>query len=236
MTQQDARQRRSTKTAGATTRKRAARDAGSAADFLPARLTLLALRRAAASCRGCHLWRIGTQTVFGEGSPSATLMLIGEQPGDQEDRTGHPFVGPSGRLLDSALERAGLDRRDAYVTNAVKHFKWVPDPQGKRRIHQKPNASEIRACHPWLDAEVAVVKPRVIVALGATAAKALFGNAFRVTAQRGRAVPTPLAEAGFATVHPSAVLRAPSERRAAAEQELVRDLKQVARWMERHAR
>jgi DNA polymerase len=218
-----------------TTPRRPASETGSAADFLPARLTLPALRRAAAGCRGCHLWRIGTRTVFGEGSSSATLMFVGEQPGDQEDRVGHPFVGPSGRLLDSALERAGLDRRDAYVTNAVKHFKWVPDPQGKRRIHKTPNASEIRACHPWLDAELAVVKPRIVVALGATAAKALFGKTFRVTAQRGRLVPTPFAEAGFATVHPSAVLRAPGPLRAEAEREFVSDLKKVARWMEKHA-
>jgi len=145
---------------------------GSAADFLPARHTLPALRRAAAGCRGCHLWKVGTQTVFGEGARTATIMFVGEQPGDQEDRAGHPFVGPSGRLLDGALERAGLDRGDAYVTNAVKHFKWVPDGTGKRRIHKTPNASEVRACHPWLDDEIAVVKPRVIVALGATAAKA----------------------------------------------------------------
>ncbi len=218
-----------------TTSKRSADETGSAADFLPARLTLPALRRAAARCRGCRLWRVGTQTVFGEGRRSATLLIVGEQPGDQEDRAGHPFVGPSGRLLDSALERAGLDRRDAYVTNAVKHFKWVPDPQGTRRIHKTPNASEIRACHPWLDAELAVVKPRVVVALGATAAKALFGNAFRVTAQRGRTVQTSLAEAGFATVHPSAVLRAPGPLRAEAEQEFVRDLTKVARWLEKHA-
>jgi uracil-DNA glycosylase family protein len=217
-----------------TTPKRTASETGSAADFLPARLTLPALRRAAAGCRGCHLWRVGTQTVFGEGTRTATVMFVGEQPGDQEDHAGHPFVGPSGRLLDSALERAGLDRRDAYITNAVKHFKWVPDPQGKRRIHKTPNEPEIRACHPWLDAELAVVKPRVIVALGATAAKALFGKAFRVTVQRGRAVTTPLAEAGFATVHPSAVLRAPSDLRADAEKELVRDLQKVARWMEKH--
>jgi DNA polymerase len=202
-----------------------------AADFLPPRLSLPALRRAAARCRGCHLWKVGTQTVFGEGKRSATIMFVGEQPGDQEDRAGHPFVGPSGRLLDVALERAGLDRDDAYVTNAVKHFKWVPDPQGKRRIHKTPNASEIRACHPWLDAELLVVKPRVIVALGATAAKALFGPTTRVTVQRGRTLRTPLAEAGFATVHPSSILRAPSGERAKAESAFVNDLKKVARYL-----
>jgi DNA polymerase len=209
-------------------------ETGSAADFLPARLSLPALRRAAAGCRGCHLWRVGTQTVFGEGARSAAIMFVGEQPGGQEDLAGHPFVGPSGRLLDSAMERAGLDRGAAYVTNAVKHFKWVPAPGGKRRIHKTPNASEIRACNPWLDAELAVVKPKVIVALGATAAKALFGKAFRVTAQRGRAVTTPHAEAGFATVHPSSVLRSPGDLRAEAERMFVNDLKKVARWMEKH--
>jgi DNA polymerase len=205
----------------------------SAADFLPARLTLPALRRAAAECRGCHLWRVGTQTVFGEGSRSARLMLVGEQPGDQEDLTGHPFVGPAGKLLDSALERAGIERGDTYVTNAVKHFKWVRDERGKRRIHKTPNSAEIRACHPWLEAEIEVVKPRVIVALGATAAKALFGPTVRVLAQRGKPLKTTLAEAGFVTVHPSAVLRAPSEDRAAAERAFVNDLKKVARYLDR---
>jgi DNA polymerase len=216
------------------TKRAAAGGTGSAADFLPARFTLPALRRAAAGCRGCHLWRVGTQTVFGAGARSAELMFVGEQPGDQEDLAGRPFVGPSGRLLDSALERAGLDRSDAYVTNAVKHFKWVPDPNGKRRIHKTPNSSEIRACNPWLEAELTVVKPRVIVALGATAAKALFGKTFRVTTQRGRPVTTSLADTGFATVHPSAVLRAPGDLRAEAEQAFVSDLKKVARWLEKH--
>jgi DNA polymerase len=220
---------------GMATTKQTSRSSSSAADFLPSRLTLPALRRAAARCRGCHLWRLGTQTVFGEGSRSATVMLVGEQPGDQEDRAGHPFVGPSGKLLDSALAHAGLDRRDTYVTNAVKHFKWVPDPEGKRRIHKTPSAPEIRACHPWLDAEIHVVKPRVIVALGATAAKALFGPSIRVTAQHGRVIRTPLAEAGFATVHPSAVLRAPSsELRAEVEAQFVSDLKKVARYLRTH--
>ena len=208
-----------------------------AADFLPPRLSLPALRRAAARCRGCHLWKVGTQTVFGEGKRSATILFVGEQPGDQEDRAGHPFVGPSGRLLDVALERAGLDRGDAYVTNAVKHFKWVPDPEGKRRIHKTPNASEIRACHPWLEAELEVVKPRVIVALGATAAKALFGPSFRVTRSRGELLPWPasaqrpqdfpVAESrALATIHPSAVLRA--DDRDAAYRGLVDDLKVAA--------
>jgi DNA polymerase len=160
-------------------------------------------------------------------------MLVGEQPGNEEDLAGHPFVGPSGRLLNDALERAGIERDDAYVTNAVKHFKWVPDPSGKRRIHKKPNASEIRACHPWLDAEIEVVKPRVIVALGATAAHALFGAEVRVTIDRGRALPTELAEAGFVTVHPSAVLRSPGDLRADMEKAFVADLKKVARYMAR---
>jgi DNA polymerase len=171
--------------------------------------------------------------VFGEGARAATLLFVGEQPGDQEDLAGHPFVGPSGRLLDAALERAGLDRGDAYVTNAVKHFKWVPDGTGKRRIHKTPSSSEVRACHPWLDAEIAVVKPRVIVALGATAAKALFGPTIRVTAQHGKVIRTALAEAGFATVHPSSVLRAPSDVRAEAERSFVADLKKVARYLAR---
>ena len=220
--------------ARATTAKRTAATTGSAADFLPERRTLPALRRAAAGCRGCHLWKVGTQTVFGEGKRTATVMFVGEQPGDQEDRAGHPFVGPSGRLLDGALERAGLDRREAYVTNAVKHFKWVPDPNGKRRIHKTPSTSEVRACHPWLDEEIAVVQPRVIVALGATAAKAVFGPQTRVTTQRGRTLRTPLAEAGFATVHPSAVLRAPGDLRAEAEKAFVDDLRKVARYLARH--
>jgi uracil-DNA glycosylase len=204
---------------------------GSAADFLPPRLSYPALRKAAAGCRGCHLWRVGTQTVFGEGARKATLMLVGEQPGDREDLAGHPFVGPSGALLDSALERAGIDRADAYVTNAVKHFKWVPDGAGKRRIHKSPNAGEIRACHPWLDAELRVVQPTAIVALGATAAKALFGPKVRVLAQRGTRLPTELAKAGFVTVHPSAVLRTPSAEHAAAERAFVADLTKVARWL-----
>jgi DNA polymerase len=157
-------------------------------------------------------------------------MIVGEQPGDQEDRAGHPFVGPSGRLLDIALEQAGIDRDSTYVTNAVKHFKWAPDARGKRRIHKTPNSSEIRACNPWLEAELATVKPRVIVALGATAAKALFGPAVKVTMQRGKVLKTTLADAGFATVHPSSVLRAPSgEDRARAEKAFLSDFKKIAK-------
>jgi uracil-DNA glycosylase len=206
----------------------------SAADFLPPRRTIPALRRAADGCRGCHLWQVGTQTVFGEGSRSPSIMFVGEQPGDQEDLAGHPFVGPSGKLLDSALERAGLDRSDAYVTNAVKHFKWVPAERGKRRIHKSPNTLEIRACHPWLDAEIGALTPRVIVALGATAAKSLFGPTVKVTVQRGRVLRTPLAEAGFATVHPSSVLRSPGDLRAEAEKAFVADLRKVARYLASH--
>jgi uracil-DNA glycosylase family protein len=176
---------------------------------------------------------VGTQTVFGEGARGAILLIVGEQPGDQEDLAGHPFVGPSGRLLDSALERAGVERGDAFVTNAVKHFKWVPAERGKRRIHKKPNDSEVRACHPWLDAEIAVVKPRVILALGATAAQSLFGRTMRVTQRRGQKLETPLAEAGFVTVHPSSILRAPGEERAEAEAAFVNDLKKVARYLAR---
>ena len=182
---------------------------GSAADFLPARKTLPALRAAAAGCRGCDLYRRGTQTVFGEGSPRARVMMIGEQPGHEEDLAGHPFVGPAGRLLDDALEEAGIDRQLVYVTNAVKHFKW--EPRGKRRIHAKPNQMEIAACLPWLEAELEVVEPDAVVCLGATAAQALLGPRFRVTKQRGQWVRAPLAERVLATVHPSAILRAPDD-------------------------
>jgi uracil-DNA glycosylase family protein len=210
-------------------------ETGSAADYLPARITIPALRKAAANCRACHLWRLGTQTVFGEGARAPLLMIVGEQPGDQEDRAGHPFVGPSGKLLDSALEEAGIERDSTYITNAVKHFKWAPDARGKRRIHKTPNSSEIGACHPWLDAEINTLKPTIIFALGATAAKALFGPKTLVTKQRGRVIKTTLAEAGFVSVHPSAVLRAPSEERRAAEKAFVADVKKVARYLSARA-
>ena len=173
-------------------------EGGSAADFLPEQLTLSALREAAAACRGCHLWQVGTQTVFGEGAADAEAMFVGEQPGDREDRAGRPFVGPAGRLLDDALEAAGIDRSSTYVTNAVKHFKW--QARGKRRIHQKPNWTEITACRPWLEAEIAVVQPRALVLLGATAAQSLFGRQFRVTQNRGKLLDSELAEAVTATV------------------------------------
>jgi uracil-DNA glycosylase len=183
----------------------------SAADFLPDRLTLPALCEAAAGCRGCHLWEVGTQTVFGEGAAHADAVFVGEQPGDQEDKTGRPFVGPAGRVFDDALEAAGIDRTSAYVTNAVKHFKW--QARGKRRIHQKPNWTEMTACRPWLESELAVVRPRVLVLLGATAAQSLLGREFRVTQHRGELLDSELAEAVIATVHPSSILRGePSER------------------------
>jgi uracil-DNA glycosylase family protein len=205
---------------------------GSAADFIPPNPTLTRLREAAAGCRGCHLWVNATQTVFGEGPRSADVILVGEQPGDQEDRMGHPFVGPAGKLLDAALLEAGIDRARVYVTNSVKHFKFVPLERG-RRLHKKPNAAEIRACHPWLQEEIRLVKPRVIVALGATAAQALLGKQFRVTQDRGKAIASELAEAVVATVHPSSILRAPSESRQEAREEFVADLKQVAAYLRR---
>jgi len=201
----------------------------SAADFIPARPTLERLRVAAAGCRGCDLWAHATQTVFGEGPRDAEVMLVGEQPGDQEDRQGHPFVGPSGRLLDEGLEAAGIDRRKVYVTNAVKHFKFVRIELTRRRLHKKPTAAEVRACHPWLDEEIRLVQPRVIVALGATAAQALLGPKFRVTQHRGKPVASDLAEAVIATVHPSAVLRAPADAREQARREFFADLRHVAR-------
>jgi len=200
----------------------------SAASLVPSRPTLASLRRAAAGCKGCPLWKRGTQTVFGEGPIGATLFLIGEQPGDREDREGHPFVGPAGRLLDVCLEEAGIDRRQVYVTNVVKHFKW--EPRGKKRIHQKPNSLEIAACRPWLEAEIAVVKPKALVCLGATAAQAVFGPAFRVTKSRGRLIPTDLAPTASATVHPSSILRAPDSRTRHLETaRFVRDLAQIAK-------
>jgi len=179
-------------------------------------------------CKACDLYRRGTQTVFGEGPPTADLMLVGEQPGDAEDLAGHPFVGPAGKLLDRALEEAGIDRSLVYVTNVVKHFKW--EPRGKRRIHAKPNAGEIGACRPWLETEIALVKPRVLVCLGATAAQALLGRSFKVTQQRGTFVASPLAPRVTATVHPSSILRAPDDESRRAEMaEFVKDLKTVAK-------
>jgi uracil-DNA glycosylase family protein len=200
-------------------------DQGSAAELIPEKPTLPKLRDAAAGCRACHLWELGTQTVFGEGSRNAELVLVGEQPGDQEDLAGRPFVGPAGRLLDKALEEAGIDRKLAYVTNVVKHFKW--QPRGKRRIHQKPNAAEIAACRPWLDAELLVVKPKALVCLGATAAQALLGRQFRVSKERGVPVESDLAPLVMATVHPSSILR--SENREQELELFVQDLREVAK-------
>lgn len=205
---------------------------GTAADFLPQRRTFKTLREASQGCRGCRLWMVGSQTVFGEGKVPAKIMLVGEQPGDAEDRAGHPFVGPAGRLLDDALAEAGIARSDVYITNAVKHFKWERGEKSRRRIHRKPNGTEIRACRPWLDQELALVKPRVVVCLGATAAQAMLGRSFRVTKSRGRKQSAPFAEAVFATVHPSAVLRAPdADARAEARKALIADLGKVAKYL-----
>lgn len=204
----------------------------SAAEVLPKARTLPDLRRAAARCRGCELWKDATQTVFGEGPPKAELMLVGEQPGDREDREGEPFVGPAGVLLDRALTEAGIDRDLVYVTNAVKHFKWKP--RGKRRLHQTPRAGEIAACKPWLEAEIDAITPEAVVALGATAARALFGPLVKVTRDRGRLLDTPLAPIGAATVHPSAILRSRDRtEREDAFAGLVEDLALVERSVER---
>ena len=191
---------------------------GSATDFLPTDRTLPALREAAKGCRGCHLWQRGTQTVFGDGPSShVRAMLVGEQPGNEEDLAGAPFVGPAGRILDRALDEAGIDRRHVYVTNVVKHFKW--EAKGKRRIHAKPGQLEISACLPWLEAELDVVKPAALVCLGATAAQALLGSKFRVTRQRGEWISARWAPRVMATIHPSAILRAPDEEARHAEME-----------------
>jgi uracil-DNA glycosylase family protein len=198
-----------------------------AAPLVPERPSLPKLREAAAGCTACPLHETGTQTVFGEGTSKAEVVFVGEQPGDQEDLQGKPFVGPAGKLLDKALEDAGIDRSQVYVTNVVKHFKW--QARGKRRIHQKPNWSEIAACRPWLEAELEVVEPRVLVCLGATAAQALLGRDFRVSRQRGEPVESDLAENVIATVHPSSILRADAETRELEYRELVRDLETVAK-------
>jgi DNA polymerase len=204
-------------------------EAESAAAYVPEAPTLPKLRKAAAGCRGCHLWERATQTVFGEGKPAAPLMLVGEQPGDQEDLAGKPFVGPAGKLLDRALEEAGIDRTAAYLTNVVKHFKWRPQAGGgKRRIHDKPNRSEIQACLPWFHIELETVRPRTVVLLGATAAQALLGPQFRVSRERGRPLDSDLAGVVIATAHPSAVLRAEG-RRAGEYAALVADLELAKR-------
>jgi len=201
---------------------------GSAADFFPKQKTLPAFRDAATDCKACDLWERGTQTVFGEGSRRAEVVFVGEQPGNEEDLSGKPFVGPAGRLLDDALEEAGIDRAQTYVTNVVKHFKW--EPRGKRRIHKKPNAREITACRPWLEAEINLVKPKVVVCLGATAAQALLGSQFRVSKERGKFIESTLAPYIVATVHPSSILRAPDEETRHTEKRLfIDDLKKIAR-------
>ena len=201
-----------------------------AAPFVPDRPTLPKLRAAAAGCTACHLYKLGTQTVFGEGSADADVVFVGEQPGDQEDLAGRPFVGPAGRVLDEGLAAAGIDRSQVYVTNAVKHFKW--ERRGKRRIHQKPNWAEMTACRPWLEAELDVDQPDVLVCLGATAAQSLLGRQFRVTKMRGVPVESELAPNVVATVHPSSILRAPDEAaRQEAMRDFIRDLKAVAKLL-----
>ena len=202
------------------------RPTNDAAELIPDRPSLSNVRTAAKDCQACDLWKRGTQTVFGEGGGKADLMFVGEQPGDAEDLAGHPFVGPAGKLLDRALQDAGIDRSKVYVTNVVKHFKW--EPRGKRRIHKKPNAVEINACRPWLDAEIRAVKPRAIVCLGATAAQAVIGPQFRVSVQRAQFVKSPLAPIVTATVHPSSILRAPSDEARHVEMErFIDDLKKI---------
>ncbi len=201
---------------------------GSAAALIPATLSWSALHDAAQGCKACHLWERATQTVFGEGKVHAPLVLVGEQPGNEEDLAGHPFVGPAGRLLDEALEAAGIDRKQAYLTNVVKHFKW--EERGKRRIHAKPAAPEISACLPWLAAELMMVKPRMLVCLGATAAQALLGKSFLVTKERGKFVESKLAQYVMATVHPSSILRAPdAEARQSEMKSFIDDLRVAAK-------
>jgi DNA polymerase len=213
--------------AGTATSQPAAENSA-ARDLIPPRPSIPKLAQAAEGCTACDLYRNATQTVFGEGPATAELVLVGEQPGDREDIEGHPFVGPAGRVLDQALDEAGIDRRKVYVTNVVKHFRW--EPRGKRRIHKKPNAEQIGACRPWLEAELAVLRPKVLVCLGATAAQALIGRQFRVTQQRGEFVDTDLEPLVTATVHPSSILRAPDDRARRTEMEaFVRDLRMVAK-------
>jgi uracil-DNA glycosylase family protein len=203
-----------------------------AAPLIPPRPTIVKLRTVAAGCQACHLWKLGTQTVFGEGKQTSTVMFIGEQPGNSEDLEGRPFVGPAGGLLDKALDEAGIDRTKVYVTNVVKHFKW--EPRGKRRIHKKPNAQEIMACRPWLDAEIRVVKPRAIICLGSTAAQAVISPKFRVSIDRGKFVNSPLAQFVTATVHPSSILRAPTdEARRRETRRFIEDLKKIRAAIER---
>jgi uracil-DNA glycosylase len=214
---------------------RSARGRETAAPLVPPG-ALSSVRKAALGCRACDLWTLGTQTVFGVGPAHAEVMIVGETPGDQEDREGEPFVGPAGKLLDAALTAAGIDRSAVYLTNVVKHFKWKRVGKSERRIHQKPSASEIAACRPWLDAEIRLVKPRVLVCLGSTAAQALLGRAFRVTEQRGVPVESPLAPIVIATVHPASVLRAPdSAARRSAGREFFADIGAIGERIRRDA-
>jgi uracil-DNA glycosylase family protein len=203
-----------------------------AEEFLPDKLDYGSLKRAAAGCEGCDLYKNATQTVFGEGPSQASVMFVGEVPGDEEDKVGHPFVGPAGRLLDRALEEAGIQRELVYMTNAVKHFKWKPS--GKRRLHDKPNTSEIAACKPWLESEIALLKPRILVCLGATAAQTLFGRDFRVTRMRGSWMEFQNDIRAIATVHPSSILRTPDPDREVAYRQFVSDLAMVGTEMERN--
>jgi uracil-DNA glycosylase len=203
----------------------------SAREFIPPKPTLPRLREAAAGCRGCDLYEGATQTVFGEGLKKSKVMFVGEQPGDREDMEGKPFVGPAGRMFDRALDDAGIDRSEVYVTNVVKHFKYTM--RGKRRIHQRPGSEQIAACRPWLEEELAQVKPQVLVCLGATAAKALFGSSFKVTQQRGGFIDSELAPLATGTVHPSSILRAPDdEARRRAYRDFVEDLRAIARALD----
>jgi uracil-DNA glycosylase family protein len=209
-----------------------ARSSKSAAKYLPKQPTLPALQEAVQTCRGCDLYARATQAVFGEGPTSAHIVFVGEQPGDEEDRQGHPFVGPAGRLLDRALHEAGIDRSEVYVTNAVKHFKF--EERGKRRIHKKPGAQEINACRPWLETEISLIRPKVIVCLGATAAQSILGKEHRLTKERGRFVKHPWAPFVTSTIHPSAVLRAPDEEQRHDEyRKLVEDLRKVKEALEK---
>jgi uracil-DNA glycosylase len=223
---------RTTTTAATLTGPCGGEGTGSAADYIPARPSLTSMRRSVDACRGCGLWACG-HGVFGEGPKSATVMMVGEQPGDQEEVARRPFVGPSGKLLDGALEEAGIDRSIVYVTNAVKHFKYERGEKSARRIHKKPSDAEVRACHPWLLQEIKVTKPDLIVALGATAAQSLLGKQFRVTKMRGKVVESEHAGAVIATVHPSSILRTPGPERALALRDFVKDLKAVARYLEK---
>jgi uracil-DNA glycosylase len=205
---------------------------GTSAELIPLDPTLQTLQDAARTCKACDLWRLATQTVFGEGTPNARIVLVGEQPGDQEDRVGRPFVGPAGRILDLALAQAEIDRAEVYVTNVVKHFKWSPAERGKRRIHKKPRHSEIHACRPWLDSELEIVEPHVLVCLGASAAQSLLGRDFRVSQRRGELIESALAPYVIATVHPSSILRAQDEDSRHLQMEaFVRDLKKVAQLL-----